>query len=99
MNEETVLRFIRQIIVNSDTGLQGVLALKEMEGILSKQNCPETYLELIRKAMTGLESHEATVKREITSSAMLSAEALEKAVIRAHEEKIRQEEMARNGRC
>ena len=99
MNQETLLRFIRQIISTSHGGAQSILALGELESILEKQGVPQESLDLIRSAVQGLSDSEITMKNTLAQMPALSPEDLRTAVTRAHEQMLRDEEARRNGRC
>ncbi len=99
MNQQTLLRFIRQIILTSHGGAQSILALGELESILEKQGVPEESLALIRDAVRGLEDSQTTMQSTLDQFSSLSPEDLRTAVMRAHEQKLRDDEARRNGRC
>ena len=97
MNQETLLKFIHRIItVNTDAPS---LALNELETILKKQGASPELLQLIETAKKGISESNSTMKKEVSASPALSVHGLQTAVARAHEQKLRDDEAARNGRC
>ena len=99
MNRETLLRFIRQIILTSTNGVQSILALQELAAILKRQGADQESLTLIESAVQGLTDSEPTMKSALSPQPALSPTILEIAVTRAHDQKLRDEEAARNSRC
>lgn len=99
MNEETLLRFIHQIVATGSNGEQSVLALQELSAILQRQGVDEAGLALIEAAIRGLQDSGRTMIKSVSASPVLSADDLKNAVLRAHEQKLREEEAQRNGRC
>lgn len=99
MNQEVLLRFIKQIVSTGSIGQQSVLALQELEAILKKQGVAQDLLDLIETAVRGLTDSSPTMVSSVSSKPALSAQDLENAVLRAHEQKLREEEALRNGRC
>lgn len=99
MNEETLLRFIHQIVATGSNGEQSVLALQELSAILQRQGVDEAGLALIEAAIRGLQDSDMTMIKSVSASPVLSADDLKNAVLRAHEQKLREEEAQRNGRC
>lgn len=99
MNEETLLRFIHQIVATGSNGEQSVLALQELSAILQRQGVDEAGLALIEAAIRGLQDSGMTMIKSVSASPVLSADDLKNAVLRAHEQKLREEEAQRNGRC
>lgn len=97
MNQETLLKFIHRIItVNTDAPS---LALDELQAILKKQGASPELLQLIEAARKGVSESNSTMRKEVSASPALSVQGLQTAVTRAHEQKLRDEEAARNGRC
>ena len=97
MNQETLLKFIHRIItVNTDAP---TLALDELEAILKKQGASQELLALIRSARQGAAESSETMRKTVSASPALSPQDLQTAVTRAHEQKLRDDEAARNGRC
>lgn len=99
MNEETLLRFIHQIIATGSDGPQSTLALQELSAILQRQGLDEAGLALIETAIRGLQDSGSTMIKSVSAFPSLSADDLKNAVLRAHEQKLREEEAQRNGRC
>ncbi len=97
MDQQTLLKFIRQIITLNQNA--PYLALNELERILEKQGVSPDLLELVRKAQQGISDSSSVMRETVNSLPALSPEALLTAVTRAHEKKLRDEEAARNGRC
>ena len=97
MNQETLLKFIHRIItVNADAP---GLALSELESILEKQGAARDLLDLIRAAKQGISESSPTMRKAVSESPVLSAKDLQTAIARAHEQKMREDMAARNGRC
>ncbi len=99
MNEETLLRFIHKIITTCGDGDQAELALRELEGILVSQGFAQEKLSPIHSALEGLEDSGEMIRDAAFSAPALTPEALQNAVTRAHERRLREEEERRNGRC
>ncbi len=97
MNQETLLRFIHQIIT-VNTSAPG-LALGELESILQKQGASQELLKLIQSAKQGISESSPAMREAVSASPVLSVQDLQTAITRAHEQKLRDEEAARNGRC
>ena len=97
MDQETLLKFIHRIITVNKCAPR--LALDELESILKKQGASPDLLALLGQAKHGMEESSSAMRSAVSSSASLSPEDLQSAVIRAHEQKLRDEEAARNGRC
>ena len=99
MDQETLLRFIQRIISTSVDRQQAVQALRELQTILKKQGIPETRLALVESAVKGADDSLPAMQSSAASAAAFSPEALQIAVTRAHEAKLREEERMRSGRC
>lgn len=99
MDQETLLKFIQRIISTSVNGLQAVQALQELQTILKKQGIPETHLALIESAVKGSDDSLDDMQSSVSSAPVFSPEALQTAVMRAHEAKLREEERIASGRC
>ncbi len=99
MDQKTLMAFMHRIITASNDGNQAVMALSELESILKMQGISKEDLALIQSAREGLTDSGRTMKSAVASSPVLSLDALRVAVTRAHEQKLRDEEAARNGRC